>query len=264
MKKDIEQLLELMRRLRDPEQGCPWDRKQDFSTIAPYTIEEAYEVEDAIRRNDLEELKHELGDLLFQVVFHARMAEEQGAFDFGDVVTAIVDKMTRRHPHVFADASIDDAEAQTRAWEEMKAAERASGGVLDGVPLNLPALTRAEKLSKRAGRVGFEWPDLDGVFAKIDEELAELRVEVESNADRGRIEEELGDFLFTIANLARYLKIDPERALRGTNAKFERRFRAVEAELARRGRKPSESTLEEMDAIWDEVRKAEKKDNGQD
>src|SRR5690606_3919700 len=168
MKKDIEQLLELMRRLRDPEQGCPWDRKQDFSTIAPYTIEEAYKVEDAIRRNDLEELKHELGDLLFQVVFHARMAEEQGAFDFGDVVTAIVDKMTRRHPHVFADASIDDAEAQTRAWEEMKAAERASGGVLDGVPLNLPALTRAEKLSKRAGRVGFEWPDLDGVFAKID------------------------------------------------------------------------------------------------
>src|SRR5690606_35019916 len=239
-------------------------RKQDFSTIAPYTIEEAYEVEDAIRRNDLEELKHELGDLLFQVVFHARMAEEQGAFDFGDVVTAIVDKMTRRHPHVFADASIDDAEAQTRAWEEMKAAERASGGVLDGVPLNLPAVTRAEKLARRAWRVGFEWPDLDGVSAKIDEAIAELRVEVESNADRGRIEEELGDFLFTIANLARYLKIDPEKALRGTNAKFERRFRAVEAELARRGRKPSESTLEEMDAIWDEVRKAEKKDNGQD
>lgn len=261
--KHIGQLLELMRRLRDPGQGCPWDREQTFATIAPYTIEEAYEVADAIQRNDLEELKHELGDLLFQVVFHAQMAEEHGAFTFGDVVAAIVDKMTRRHPHVFGDASIEDADAQTKAWEEMKAAERASSGVLDGIPKNLPALTRAEKLSKRAGRVGFEWPDMQGVFDKIDEELAELREEVEANVDRMRIEEELGDFLFTIANLARYLKVDPENALRGTNAKFERRFRAVEAELARRGKTPAESTLEEMDAIWDNVRR-EEKSNGQD
>lgn len=261
----IERLLEIMRRLRDPVNGCPWDREQDFSTIAPYTVEEAYEVEDAIQRNDLDDLKQELGDLLFQVVFHSQMAQEQGAFTFDDVVNGLVEKMTRRHPHVFGDASVRDAEHQTVAWEAMKARERKSVGVLDDVPKNLPALTRAEKLSKRAGRVGFEWPSLDGVFAKIDEELAELREEVDANVDRKRIAEELGDFLFTITNLARYLKIDPEAALRGTNAKFERRFRAVEVELAKRGRTPSESTLEEMDAIWDEVRLAEKsKGNGQD
>lgn len=261
----IERLLEIMRRLRDPVNGCPWDREQDFSTIAPYTVEEAYEVEDAIQRNDLDDLRQELGDLLFQVVFHSQMAEEQGAFTFEDVVNGLVEKMTRRHPHVFGDAEIRDAEHQTVAWEAMKARERNSVGVLDDVPKNLPALTRAEKLSKRAGRVGFEWPDLDGVFAKIDEELAELREEVDANVDKTRIAEELGDFLFTITNLARYLKIDPEAALRGTNAKFERRFRAVEVELAKRGRTPSESTLEEMDAIWDEVRLAEKsKGNGQD
>ncbi|HEX6930148.1 MAG TPA: nucleoside triphosphate pyrophosphohydrolase [Gammaproteobacteria bacterium] len=257
---DMNALLELMRRLRDPQGGCPWDREQDFSTIAPYTVEEAYEVEDAIQRNDLDDLKGELGDLLFQVVFHSQMAAEQGAFTFEDVVNGLVDKMTRRHPHVFG-----NAEHREGAWEDMKAAEKASRCVLDGIPKNLPALVRAEKLSKRAGRVGFEWPDMQGVFAKIDEELAELREEVDANADRKHIADELGDFIFTIANLARYLKVDPEAALRGTNAKFERRFRAVEAELARRGKTPDQSTLEEMDAIWDEVRLAEKsKSNGQD
>lgn len=257
---DMNALLELMRRLRDPQGGCPWDREQDFSTIAPYTVEEAYEVEDAIQRNDLDDLKGELGDLLFQVVFHSQMAAEQGAFTFEDVVNGLVEKMTRRHPHVFG-----NEEHREGAWEDMKAAEKASRGVLDGIPKNLPALVRAEKLSKRAGRVGFEWPDMQGVFAKIDEELAELREEVDANADRKRIADELGDFIFTIANLARYLKVDPEAALRGTNAKFERRFRAVEAELARRGKTPDQSTLEEMDAIWDEVRLAEKsKSNGQD
>lgn len=257
---DMNALLELMRRLRDPQGGCPWDREQDFSTIAPYTVEEAYEVEDAIQRNDLDDLKGELGDLLFQVVFHSQMAAEQGAFTFEDVVNGLVEKMTRRHPHVFG-----NEEHREGAWEDMKAAEKASRGVLDGIPKNLPALVRAEKLSKRAGRVGFEWPDMQGVFAKIDEELAELREEVDANADRKHIADELGDFIFTIANLARYLKVDPEAALRGTNAKFERRFRAVEAELARRGKTPDQSTLEEMDAIWDEVRLAEKsKSNGQD
>ena len=256
---DITPLLELMRRLRDPERGCPWDREQDFSTIAPYTVEEAYEVEDAIRRNDLDDLKHELGDLLFQVVFHAQMASEQGAFAFEDVVNGLIEKMTRRHPHVFGEAKVEDADQQTLAWEDMKAAERRDdAGILDDVARNLPALMRAEKLSKRAGRVGFEWPDMQGVFDKIDEELAELRDEVNANADRERIAEELGDFLFTIANLARYLKIDPEAALRGTNAKFERRFRAVERELANRGSSPAESSLAEMDAIWNEIRLLDK------
>lgn len=257
----IDALLELMRRLRDPQNGCPWDREQTFSSIAPYTVEEAYEVEDAIQRNDLDDLKNELGDLLFQVVFHTQMASEQGAFTFDDVVDGLVEKMTRRHPHVFANADVRDAEAQTQAWEDMKAEERKARtgtGVLDDVPKNLPALMRAEKLSKRAGRVGFEWPDMEGVFAKIDEELAELREAVAADTDREHIREELGDFLFTITNLARYLKADPEAALRGTNAKFERRFRAVESELAKRGRTPAQSTLEEMDAIWNAVRRADK------
>ena len=254
----MEKLLELMHRLRDPDNGCPWDREQTFATIAPYTVEEAYEVEDAIQRDDMDDLRKELGDLLFQVVFHAEMASEQGAFTFEDVVNGLVDKMTRRHPHVFGDAAIRDAEHQSIAWEDMKAAERKSAGILDDVAKNLPALTRAEKLSKRAGRAGFEWPDMQGVFAKIDEELAELRAEVDAGSGSERMADELGDFLFTITNLARYLKIDPEAALRGTNAKFERRFRAVETELEKRGRTPATSTLEEMDAIWDDVRRADK------
>lgn len=266
--KNIDDLLELMTRLRDPEKGCPWDRVQDFSTIAPYTVEEAYEVEDAIQRQDMAALKEELGDLLFQVVFHARMAEEQDSFDFNDVVVNLIEKMTRRHPHVFGphvsdDARSSDTEAQTVAWEDMKAAEKkdkGQHGILDDVPLNLPALVRAEKLSKRAGRVGFEWPDLDGVFEKIEEETAELKEAIQEGLDRDAAEDELGDILFSLANLARYLKVDPEAALRRTNAKFERRFRAVEAELEKRGRTPAESDLDEMDAIWNDVRASDRRE----
>lgn len=262
-RKDIDGLLELMATLRDPEKGCPWDRKQDFSTIAPYTVEEAYEVEDAIQRNDLDDLKDELGDLLFQVVFHARMAEEQDAFGFNDVVANLVEKMTRRHPHVFGDDEFADADAQTANWEAIKAEENAakrgdSESLLDDVPLNLPALTRAEKLSKRAARIGFEWPDIDGVLEKVSEEAAELRDAVKTRNQR-EIEEELGDLFFTLANLARYLKVDPEKALRGSNAKFSRRFRYVETCLAERDRALDDATLDEMDALWNEARAADKK-----
>ena len=253
----ISELLDVMRRLRDPENGCPWDKEQDFASIAPYTVEEAYEVEDAIQRQDMAALKEELGDLLFQVVFHARMAEEAGHFEFEAVARELVDKMIRRHPHVFGDADIGSSEAQTASWEAMKAEEKAvkgQEGVLDDVPLNLPALVRAQKLSKRAGRVGFEWPDMQGVFDKIEEETAELKEAIARGIDADAAEDELGDMLFAMANLARYLKVDPEAALRRTNAKFERRFRAVEAELKSRGRTPADSSLEEMDAIWNEIR----------
>ncbi|MDX1455242.1 MAG: nucleoside triphosphate pyrophosphohydrolase [Gammaproteobacteria bacterium] len=258
----MQALLQVMRRLRDPQNGCPWDKEQDFASIAPYTVEEAYEVEDAIQRQDMNGLQEELGDLLFQVVFHARMAEEAGHFDFEQVAQALVDKMVRRHPHVFGDADIDSSDAQTASWEAMKAEEKAARGqrgVLDDVPLNLPALVRAEKLSRRAGRVGFEWPDLEGVFDKIEEETAELKEAVAKGLDRDAAEDELGDMLFAMANLARYLKVDPEAALRRTNAKFERRFRAVEAELEARGKSPSESTLEEMDAIWNDIRAVDRR-----
>ena len=260
---EMKTLLELMAALRHPEKGCPWDKVQDFSTIAPYTVEEAYEVEDAIQRNDMAALKEELGDLLFQVVFHARMAEEADEFDFNDVVRELVEKMTRRHPHVFGDEQSSDADAQTVAWEDMKAAEKkdkGQHGILDDVPLNLPALVRAEKLSKRAGRVGFEWPDLDGVFDKIEEETAELKEAIHDGLGQDAAEDELGDILFSLANLARYLKVDPEAALRRTNAKFERRFRAVEAELEKRGRTPEESDLDEMDAIWNDVRASDRRE----
>lgn len=262
---DMKALLELMATLRHPEKGCPWDREQDFSTIAPYTVEEAYEVEDAIQRNDLDDLREELGDLLFQVVFHARMAEEQGAFDFGDVVNDLVDKMTRRHPHVFGDTSMEDAAAQTANWEQLKADEKlrkaerkgSTHSLLDDVPNNLPALTRAEKLSKRAARVGFEWPDIDGVLDKVSEEAKELRDAVKSRNDRD-IEEELGDLFFTLANLARYLKVDPEKALRSSNAKFTRRFRHVESRLHEQGKSLDDADLEQMDTLWNEARAADK------
>ncbi|MDX1443378.1 MAG: nucleoside triphosphate pyrophosphohydrolase [Gammaproteobacteria bacterium] len=260
--RNIQGLLELMATLRDPERGCPWDREQDFSTIAPYTVEEAYEVEDAIQRNDLDDLKDELGDLLFQVVFHARMAEEQGAFAFNDVVANLVEKMTRRHPHVFGNEDFGDAETQTANWEALKAEEKAAKrekgeSLLDDVPLNLPALTRAEKLSKRAARVGFEWPDIDGVLDKVAEEAAELRDAVKANRQQ-EIEEELGDLFFTLANLARYLKVDPEKALRGSNAKFSRRFRHVEDRLAGQDRSLDDASLDEMDALWNEARANDK------
>ena len=256
----IDRLLEIMTRLRDPATGCPWDVKQNFKTIAPYTIEEAYEVADAIERNDMTALKEELGDLLLQVVFHAEMAREAGGFDFDAVAEAISEKMVVRHPHVFAEAKIKTAEAQTRAWEEHKAAEReakANGGTLDGIPLALPALVRAEKLQKRAARVGFDWPTMAPVFAKIREELGELEREVEAKAGKARLTDELGDLLFVLANLARWLGIDAEDSLRSTNAKFERRFRRIEEKLAERGKTPAQSTLDEMDKLWDEAKREE-------
>src|SRR3954452_25289566 len=227
----IDRLLAIMARLRDRERGCPWDIEQNFATIAPYTIEEAYEVADAIERGDMAALKDELGDLLFQVVFHARMAEEAGLFGFDDVAEAIADKMVRRHPHVFGDAEIASVAAQNEAWEAHKAAERQEAGgaqsVLDGVALALPALLRAAKISKRATRIGFDWPDADSVIDKIEEELDEIEDEIDDDAPKAVLEEEIGDLLFATANLARKLDIEPETALRRATAKFERRFRRV-------------------------------------
>ena len=249
-----------MARLRSPQGGCPWDLEQTFRTIAPYTIEEAYEVADAIERDDSAALRDELGDLLFQVVFHAQMASEQGAFAFDDVVAAICDKLERRHPHVFGEARIASAAAQTVAWEQQKRLERERTGasVLEDVPLALPALTRANKLGKRAALVGFEWPDVAGALDKLDEELGELRKEVAAAAGEAEISNELGDVLFCVVNVCRYLKVDPETALRGANAKFERRFGYVERRLREQGRSTSEATLEEMDKLWDEGKAQEK------
>jgi len=252
----IQELLAVMAALRDPSGGCPWDREQDFASIAPYTIEEAYEVADAIARGDLDDLRDELGDLLFQVVFHARMAEEAGAFAFNDVVKAIVEKMIRRHPHVFADEEVADAEAQTQAWEQLKAKERkakSQHSLLDGVALGLPALNRAQKLQKRAARAGFDWPAIDGVLEKIHEELDEVKAEIEKG-DEKALAAEIGDLLFACVNLARYAGIDAEGALRGTNEKFERRFRYVEQSLLEQGKTMEESALEEMDALWNEAK----------
>jgi nucleoside triphosphate diphosphatase len=250
-----------MVRLRDPVTGCPWDVEQTFQTIAPYTLEEAYEVADAIERGDFDELKSELGDLLFQVVFHARMAEEAGLFDFNAVAGAIADKLERRHPHVFGDeAAKADAVSQKARWEDIKAAERsakAQHGVLDDVPVALPALARAAKLTKRAARVGFDWPSTAEVFAKLDEEVAELKVEIAAGSPE-RMKDEVGDLLFVVANLARKLGIEPEDALRGSNAKFVRRFAFIEAELAKDGRTPDQSDLTEMDALWNGAKVAER------
>jgi ATP diphosphatase len=252
-------LLEIMRRLRDPETGCPWDIEQDFATIAPYTIEEAYEVADAIEREAWEELRGELGDLLFQSVFHAQMAEEKGLFSFQDVADTMSDKMVARHPHVFGDQSREkSAEQQTQDWETIKAAERAAkarGGVLDDVAIGLPALMRAEKLQKRAARVGFDWPHIGQVVDKIAEEALEL-AEAREELPQEKIAEEMGDLLFVMANLARHLKVDPETALRDANAKFVRRFHFIERELEARGKQPSESDLEEMDGLWNAAKAA--------
>jgi ATP diphosphatase len=252
----IDRLLAVMAALRQPETGCPWDLEQDFRTIAPYTVEEAYEVADAIERGDMDALEDECGDLLFQVVYYAQMASERGAFSFEDVAARSAAKMVRRHPHVFAEDRVDGAGHMNRRWEDHKEAERAAaaGGerksALDGVPRNLPALLRALKLTKRAGRVGFDWASADEVFAKLDEEIGELKAEIAAGAPAERLQDELGDILFAVANLARKLGVDPEVALRGTNAKFERRFRRIEDVLAERGTTPAESTLEEMEAIW--------------
>ncbi len=274
--RDIQRLLDIMAALRAPETGCPWDLEQTFATIVPYTIEEAYEVADAVERGDLPDLKDELGDLLLQVVFHARMAEEQGAFDFGDVVEAITRKLHRRHPHVFGDARDLAPAAVKRLWDEIKRAEKAErreartraglpqeeAGFLGGIPTALPALTRAEKLTTQAARVGFDWPDTAQVVDKIREELGEV-ADAASTGDPDRIEDEIGDLLFAAANLARHLGIDPEAALRRTNAKFERRFAAIERGLARRGRSLQDASLDEMEELWVRAKGAERKGSGE-
>lgn len=249
----IEKLLAIMDRLRDPDRGCPWDLQQDFASIAPHTIEEAYEVADAIERADLASLRDELGDLLFQVAFHARLASERDAFGFDDVVEAICDKLTRRHPHVFGDVVIADAGAQTRAWEEMKRAERAArgdAGALADVPVALPALTRARKLGARASAAGFDWPDAAGPRGKVDEELAELDRAM-TGSDAARREAELGDLLFSVVNLARHLEVDPESALRRANDRFARRYRHVEAELSRLGQPVAGAAPDLLDRLWE-------------
>jgi len=253
----IEMLLTVMAQLRDPQGGCPWDREQDFSTIAPYTIEEAYEVADAIERGDMDALKDELGDLLFQVVFYAQMAREAGIFSFDDVARAISDKMVRRHPHVFGDADIRSGSEQRLAWEAHKEAERAKDGqdadgtsALAGVARALPALMRAEKLQKRAARVGFDWPDREPVFDKIAEEIKEVRDAIAEGGEPDRLQDEIGDLLFAVVNLSRHLHIDPEVALRHGNDKFERRFRAVEDRLREAGKAAEDCSLDELEAHW--------------
>jgi nucleoside triphosphate diphosphatase len=273
-------LADVMAALRTPVTGCPWDLEQTFETIAPYTIEEAYEVADAIARQDKADLKEELGDLLLQVVYHARLAEEEKAFALDDVIAGITAKMIRRHPHVFGDDAARSAGAAKGFWEKIKAEEKAAKAAerarlghvatsalpsaLDDVPVGMTALTRAVKLQGKAAQVGFDWPDIAPVFAKVREEIGELEEEMktapraETEMAGTAIEEEYGDLLFVMANVARHLRLDPEAALRRANDKFRRRFRAIEAELARRGRTPHDSTLEEMDAIWDEVRAADK------
>ena len=249
----MERLLEIMRALRDPECGCPWDIEQDFSTIAPYTIEEAYEVADAIEQKNWGELKSELGDLLLQTVYHTQKATEEGFFSFDDVVNAISDKMVARHPHVFGSESRNKtADQQVNDWERIKAAERASKaqkGVLDDVALSLPALTRALKLQKRAARVGFDWPEISSVIDKIAEEAKEL-VEAQTQKDADHMKEEFGDLLFVLVNLGRHMQIDAEEALRGANAKFTRRFRYIEEALRKKNKQPDEASLEEMDDLW--------------
>ncbi|WP_425065951.1 nucleoside triphosphate pyrophosphohydrolase [Reyranella sp.] len=261
-KEPLPRLLAVMAWLRDRQHGCPWDVDQTFRTIAPYTIEEAYEVADAIERDDMPALKEELGDLLLQVVYHSQIASEARAFAFDDVAAAIADKMVDRHPHVFGDMDIKTADAQTVSWEARKAAERAAKGAnegtpgaLDGVALALPALMRAEKIQKRAARVGFDWATIGPVIDKIEEELRELRVELEAGkVEQAKVADELGDVLFAVANLARHCKVDPEVALRATNDKFEKRFRHIERRLAETGRRPADASLEEMEALWQEAK----------
>jgi ATP diphosphatase len=270
--RDIARLIEIMAALRTPGTGCPWDLEQNFATIAPYTIEEAYEVADAIARGDLQDLREELGDLLLQVVFHGRMAQEQGAFDFGDVVATLTEKLIRRHPHVFGDARGLSAEAVEGLWDKIKSQERAQKSqtleangktparepesALAGVPVVLPALTRALKLQGKAGKVGFDWNDPMAVLAKIREEADEIEAEL-ATGNRGAAAAEIGDLLFAVVNLARHLDADPEATLRATNWKFERRFAAIERALAARGKSPREATLKEMDDLWNEAKAAE-------
>lgn len=270
-------LLEIMRRLRDPEDGCPWDIEQNFTTIAPYTIEEAYEVADAAEREDMAALKDELGDLLFQVVFHAQMAAEDGAFDFANVAEGVVEKMIRRHPHVFASSKIDGADAQTHAWERHKAEERTqraadegrAPSALDGIAQGMPALSRAVKLQNRAARIGFDWPETEQILDKIEEEVAELRVELDARERDGdservqqRIASELGDVLLAWSNYARRLKVDPESALRAANNRFEQRFRCMEQIMSEAGRAPDKFSLAEMEELWTQAKKLLGHDGG--
>lgn len=270
MADNLSRLLDIMAKLRDPNGGCPWDLEQDFATIAPHTIEEAYEVADAIQSGDMLAVKDELGDLLFQSVFYAQMGKERGLFDFDAIAGHIADKMIRRHPHVFGEVNVATSDDQVRHWEDLKARERAekaaaSGkppSALDGVIAGLPALTRAVKLQKRAARVGFDWTRADEILDKIEEEIGELRVEMQAaTPTKERMQDELGDLLFALVNLARHLDIDPETALRGTNAKFDRRFRQVEASLAAQGRSPSQASLDEMEALWVEAKRSERQTN---
>ena len=261
----IRQLLAIMARLRDPEHGCAWDREQTFATIAPHTIEEAYEVAEAIARGDMGDLRDELGDLLFQVVFYARLAEEAGAFDFAAVVAAIVAKLTRRHPHVFGDAQVKDAQQQSLEWERHKAAERAAkaGGaasVFDGVTAALPALSRAVKLQRRAAQVGFDWRHLDEVADKVEEELREVRAEIAAGGERAPLSHEIGDLLLACSNLARFAEIDPETALRDANRRFESRFRRIERWLAAEGRTPEQTDLAEMERLWRRAKQEERRE----
>ena len=257
----IERILNVMAALRHPETGCPWDLQQDFASIAPYTLEEAYEVTDAIERGDMDDLKDELGDLLLQVVFHARMAEESDLFDFDDVVNAISDKMIRRHPHVFGDADADNPEAVRQSWEEIKAQEKAEKGkseadsLMDDIPLALPGLSRAVKIQNRAARIQFDWPDIEPVFDKLQEEIGEVREAIKSGS-ADAMEDEIGDLLFVVANIARHLKIDPEKAVRRTNGKFISRFKHLEAQAAQSDKETL--TLEELETFWQAAKKAEK------
>ncbi|HVY18533.1 MAG TPA: nucleoside triphosphate pyrophosphohydrolase [Bauldia sp.] len=258
--RDIARLIEIMARLRDRETGCPWDIEQTFATIAPYTIEEAYEVADAIARDNMRDLCDELGDLLLQVIYHAEMASEIGAFAFGDVVEAITAKMIRRHPHVFGDADARAAGAAKGMWDKIKAEEKRARGdvpkrLLDGVPVAIPALMRAVKLQEKASTVGFDWNDPKAVLAKLREEIDEIEAEIDT-ANPDRLADEVGDLLFAVANLARHLKLDPDQALAGTNAKFVRRFAAIEDGLAAQGRTPDEATLDEMESLWQQAKAA--------
>ena len=275
--RDIARLIEIMAALRDPETGCPWDVRQSFASIAPYTIEEAYEVADAVARADMRDLVDELGDLLLQVVFHARMAEEDGAFDFGDVVQAITTKMIRRHPHVFVDPGLRSSDAAKASWDAVKALEKAerareraadtdnspgeaaTGGLLDGVPTALPAMTRALKLQERAATVGFDWPEAEHVIGKVEEEVSELRAALrqDDEARADRVRDEIGDLFFVLVNLARHLGVDPERALRETNEKVRRRFRHLETALEGSGRRLEDASLDEMEALWVEAKRKE-------
>lgn len=261
----MQRLIDIMAALRDPERGCPWDKEQTFSSIVPFTIEETYEVVEAIDQGDMASLKEELGDLLFQVVFYAQMAKEKSEFDFDDIVEGICTKLKRRHPHVFANGAVNGAEEQSKAWEQFKQQERSDKAkiaqrrlsVMDDIPSALPGLMRAVKLQRRAAKVGFDWPNIGPVLAKIEEELAEVRYELEHGGSQQRLSDEIGDLIFACTNLARHTKVDPEVAMRGINQRFERRFRRIESLLAQQNKLPEEVSLDELDVLWNRAKSEE-------